>query len=38
MVRSSVGPSIGLGETDLVWPYPKDLRKVQFVLRDEQEC
>jgi len=38
VVRLSVGPSIRLGEIDLVWPYPKDLRKVQFVLRDEQEC
>ena len=38
MVRSLAGPSSGLGATDLVWPCPEDPRKVQFILRDEQEC
>ena len=36
VVRSSAGPSIGLGATDPVWPYPEDPRKVWFILRDEQ--
>ena len=39
VVRSSTGPSSGLGAShDLVWPRPSDPRKVQFILRDEQEC
>ena len=34
----SVGPSSGLAATtDLVWPCPEDPRKVQFILRDDQE-
>ena len=43
MVRSShdiamAGSSSGLGVThELVWPYPGDSRKAQFVLRDEEE-
>ena len=43
MVRSShnvaaAGSSSGLGVTrELVWPYPGDLRKARFVLRDEEE-
>ena len=38
VVRSSVGPSSGLGVThDLVWPCPGDPRKVRFILRDEEE-
>ena len=43
MVRSShdvvaAGSSSGLGATrELVWPYPDDLRKARFVLRDEEE-
>ena len=32
------GPSSELGATtNLVWPYLEDLRKVQFILQDEQE-
>ena len=39
MVRSSTGPSSGLGATtDLVWPCLEDPRKVRFILRDEKEC
>ena len=38
VVRSSAGPSSELGATYLVWPCPEDPRKVQFILRDEQEC
>ena len=38
MVRLSARPSSGLGATDLMWPYPEDVWKVQFILRDEQEC
>ena len=34
MVWSEARPSNGLGETDLVWPYPKYLRKVWFILWD----
>ena len=38
MVRSSAGPSSGLGAMhDLVWPCPSDLRRAQFILRDEEE-
>ena len=38
VVRSSAGPSSGFGATtDLVWPYPGDPRKVQFILQDEEE-
>ena len=38
MVQSSPGPSSKLGaSTDLVWPCPKDPRKVWFILQDEQE-
>ena len=43
MVRSShdiamAGSSSGSGATrELVWPYPGDLRKARFVLRDEEE-
>ena len=32
VVRSEAGPSSGLEETDLVWPYPEDPTKVWFVL------
>ena len=38
VVRSLAGPSSGLGATDLVWPCPEDLRKVQFILWDVQKC
>ena len=38
MVWSEAGPSSELEETDLVWPYPKDLTKVRFILQDSQEC
>ena len=38
VVRLSVGPSNELGATDLVWPCPKDPSKIQFILRDSQEC
>ena len=38
MVRSGAGPSSRLEETGLEWPYPEDPVKVQFVLRDSQEC
>ena len=38
MVRSLARLSSGLGvTTDLVWPCPSDLRKVQFIIRDEEE-
>ena len=37
MVGSLGGPFGGLGAIDLVWPFPEDPRKVQFILRDEQE-
>ena len=38
MVWSSAGPSSGSGVThELVWPYPGDLRKARFILRDEEE-
>jgi len=37
VVQSSAGPSSGLGATDLVWACPEDLRKVRFILWDEQE-
>ena len=32
------GPSRRLPEGDLEWPYPEDPAKVQFILRDSQEC
>ena len=32
------GPSGGLPEGDLEWPYPEDPVKVWFVLQDSQEC
>ena len=32
------GPSSGLSEGDLEWPYPDDPAKVRFILRDSQEC
>ena len=35
VVQSSTGPSSRLGATDLVWPYPKDPRKVRFILWDK---
>ena len=35
VVQSLTRPSSGLGATDLVWPCPKDPRKVWFILRDE---
>ena len=38
VVWSEAGPSSELEETDLVWPYPKDLTKVRFILWDSQEC
>ena len=38
MVQSEVGPSGGLLDGDLEWPYPKDPTKVQFILWDSQEC
>ena len=34
MVRSEAGPSVGLSEGDLEWPYPEDPTKVRFVLWD----
>ena len=43
MIRSShdiamAGSSSRSGVTrELVWPYPSDLRKARFVLRDEEE-
>ena len=31
-------PSSGLGAThELVWPYPSDPRKAQFILQDEED-
>ena len=38
MVQSEAGPSGGLPEGDLEWPCPEYPTKVQFVLRDSQEC
>ena len=38
MVRSEAGPSSGLEETGLEWPYLEDLTKVWFILRDLPEC
>ena len=38
VVRSELGPSSGLLEGDLEWPYPEDPAKVRFILRDSQEC
>ena len=32
VVRSEAGPSSGLEETDLEWPWPEDPTKVHFVL------
>ena len=32
--RSEAGPSDGLPEGDLEWPYPEDPSKARFVLRD----
>ena len=38
VVQSLARPSSGLGATtDLVWPYPGNPRKVQFILWDEEE-
>jgi len=34
VVRSEAGPSGGLPEGDLEWPYPEDPAMVRFVLRD----
>ena len=34
VVWSEAGPSSGLEEGDLEWPYPEDPSKVQFVLWD----
>ena len=38
VVQSEAGPSGGVPEGDLEWPCPEDPAKVQFVLRDSQEC
>ena len=38
VVQSKAGPSSGLPEGDLEWPYPEDPIKVWFILRDSQEC
>ena len=37
VVRLEAGPSGGLSEGDLEWPFPEDSSKVRFVLRDSQE-
>ena len=37
-VRSEARPSGRMEEGDMEWPYPEDPSKVQFVLRDSQEC
>ena len=38
MVQSKAGPSGGLPEGDLEWPYPEDPVKVRFILRNSWEC
>ena len=38
VVQSEAGPSGRLLEGDLEWPSPEDPSKVQFILRDSQEC
>jgi len=38
VVQSEAGPSGGLPEGDLEWPYPEDPAKVWFVLQDFWEC
>ena len=37
VVRSEAGPSGGSSKGDLEWPFPEDLLKARFVLRDSRE-
>jgi len=38
VVQSEAGPSGGSSEGDLEWPFPEDLSKARFILRDSREC